>query len=45
MPDYNKDTSDGRVANDTYLNAYKPIVVAGYNPTTKEVIELNVDNN
>lgn len=45
MVDYNKDTSDGRVANDTYLNAYKPNLMAGYDPTTKEVIELNVDDN
>lgn len=42
---YTKDTTDTRVANDTYLSAYKPQVIAGYDVSNTEVIEVNVDHN
>lgn len=40
---YKKDITDTRVANDTYLNAYKPQVIAWYDVDNKEVLELTVD--
>ena len=41
---YKKDIDDTRVANDTYLNAYKPQVTAWYDPVNKEVLEMTVNN-
>lgn len=41
---YKKDVTDTRIANDTYLNAYKPQVVAWYNVENEEVLEFAVDD-
>jgi hypothetical protein len=45
MPTYNINTTDASIANDTYLNAYKPQIVAWFNQTTWEARELNINPN